>query len=93
MRRIVLVALGAFVLGATLLPTQRNFTASADAQGERLAMFSKPAVVRIVDGAAGHPPGAWRAVCGGVWRRAAAAVRAWVPVPAAPVRARRDRRA
>ncbi|HEY6246641.1 MAG TPA: trypsin-like peptidase domain-containing protein [Pyrinomonadaceae bacterium] len=61
MRRIVFVALGAFVLGAMLLPTQRNFTASADSQGERLAMFSKPAVVRIVDGAAGQiyfqPPG------------------------------------
>jgi len=44
-----------------LLPTQRNFIASADGEGERLAMFSKPAVVRIVDGAAGQiyfqPPG------------------------------------
>ena len=61
MRRLVFVALGAFVLGAILLPTQRNFTASADTEGERLAMFSKPAVVRIVDGAAGQiyfqPPG------------------------------------
>jgi len=61
MRRLVLVALGAFVLGAMLLPTQRTFTASADAEGERLAMFNKPAVVRIVDGAAGQiyfqPPG------------------------------------
>src|ERR1043166_3063483 len=61
MRRLVFVALGAFVLGAILLPTQRNFTASADSQGERLAMFSTPAVVRIVDGAAGQiyfqPPG------------------------------------
>jgi S1-C subfamily serine protease len=61
MRRLVFVAMGIFVLGAILLPTQRDFAAKADAEGERLAMFSKPAVVRIVDGAAGQiffqPPG------------------------------------
>ena len=61
MRRLVFVALGAFVLGAILLPTQPKFTVQADSEGERLAMFSKPAVVRIVDGAAGQiyfqPPG------------------------------------
>ena len=54
MRRLVFVVVGAFVLGAVLLPTQRNFTATADSDGERLAMFNKPAVVRIVDGAAGQ---------------------------------------
>ena len=62
MRRLVVVALSVFVLGAILLPTQRDFAAKADAaDGERLAMISKPAVVRIVDGAAGQiyfqPPG------------------------------------
>lgn len=62
MRRLVFVALSVFVLGAILLPTQRDFAARADAaDGERLAMISKPAVVRIVDGAAGQiyfqPPG------------------------------------
>jgi S1-C subfamily serine protease len=62
MRRLVLVALGAFLLGAILLPTQRDFAAEAQgADGERLAMISKPAVVRIVDGAVGQiyfqPPG------------------------------------
>jgi S1-C subfamily serine protease len=62
MRRLVFVALSVFVLGVILLPTQRDFAAKADAaDGERLAMISKPAVVRIVDGAAGQiyfqPPG------------------------------------
>ena len=62
MRRLVVVALSAFVLGAILLPTQRDFAAEAQgADGERLAMISKPAVVRIVDGAVGQiyfqPPG------------------------------------
>jgi S1-C subfamily serine protease len=62
MRRLVFVALSVFVLGAILLPMQRDFAANADAaEGERLAMISKPAVVRIVDGAAGQiyfqPPG------------------------------------
>jgi S1-C subfamily serine protease len=61
MRRLVFVALGALLLGAILLPTQHDFTAKADADGERLAMFSKPAVVRIVDGVEGQiffqPPG------------------------------------
>jgi hypothetical protein len=61
MRRLVYVALSVLVLGAVFLPTQRDFTAKADADGERLAMFCKPAVVRIVDGAVGtivfQPPG------------------------------------
>src|SRR5678816_4139254 len=61
MRRLVFVAIGALFLLASLLPMQRTFTATADSTGERLAMYSKPAVVRIVDGAAGQvlfqPPG------------------------------------
>ena len=61
MRRLVYVALSFLALGAILLPTQRDFTAKADGEGERLAMFCKPAVVRIVDGAVGQiyfqPPG------------------------------------
>jgi serine protease Do len=54
MRRLLLVATGAFFVVATLLPTQRTFVADAQSAGERLAMYSKPAVVRIVDGAAGQ---------------------------------------
>jgi S1-C subfamily serine protease len=61
MRRLVYVTLSFLALGAILLPTQRDFTAKADGEGERLAMFCKPAVVRIVDGAVGQiyfqPPG------------------------------------
>lgn len=54
MRRLVFVALGAFILAAALLPTQRTFVVQAVSDGERLAMYSKPAVVRIVDGASGQ---------------------------------------
>src|SRR5215204_5144651 len=61
MRRLLLIATGAFFVVATLLPTQRSFVAHAVSDGERLAMLSKPAVVRIVDGASGRiffqPPG------------------------------------
>jgi S1-C subfamily serine protease len=61
MRRLLFVATGTFFLLATLLPTQRAFVVRAVSDGERLAMYSKPAVVRIVDGAAGQilfqPPG------------------------------------
>ncbi|HEX3250640.1 MAG TPA: trypsin-like peptidase domain-containing protein [Pyrinomonadaceae bacterium] len=61
MRRLLFVATGAFFVIATLLPMQRSFIVSAVSDGERLAMYSKPAVVRIVDGAAGQilfsPPG------------------------------------
>jgi serine protease Do len=61
MRRLLFVATGAFFVAAALLPTQRSFTVQAVSDGERLAMYSKPAVVRIVDGAAGQiwfqPPG------------------------------------
>ncbi|MFN2531335.1 MAG: trypsin-like peptidase domain-containing protein [Pyrinomonadaceae bacterium] len=61
MRRLLFLALGAFFIVAALLPAQRVFTVTADTDGERLAMFSKPAVVRIVDGVMGQinfqPPG------------------------------------
>ena len=61
MRRLLFVATGAFFVIATLLPTQRAFVVSAVSDGERLAMYSKPAVVRIIDGAMGQilfaPPG------------------------------------
>lgn len=61
MRRLLLIAIGAFFLAVTLLPMQPRFVVQAVSEGERLAMFSKPAVVRIVDGAAGQirfePPG------------------------------------
>lgn len=61
MRRLLFVATGAFFVVATLLPMQRSFVVQAVSEGERLAMYSKPAVVRIVDGAAGQilfsPPG------------------------------------
>ncbi len=61
MRRLLFVATGAFLVAATLLPTQRAFVVRAVSDGERLAMYSKPSVVRIIDGAAGQilfqPPG------------------------------------
>ena len=61
MRRLLFVATGAFFVVAALLPMQRSFVVRAVSEGERLAMYSKPAVVRIVDGAAGQivfsPPG------------------------------------
>lgn len=61
MRRLLFFAIGAFFLAVTLLPMQPRFVVTAVSDGERLAMFSKPAVVRIVDGAAGQirfePPG------------------------------------
>src|SRR6185369_12365956 len=57
----VVVAAVALFFAAVLLPTKRSYIATADTAGERLAMFSKPAVVRIIDGAAGtiffQPPG------------------------------------
>ena len=61
MRRLLFIATGAFFVLATLLPMQPPFVAHAVSDGERLAMYSKPAVVRIIDGAAGkiwfQPPG------------------------------------
>src|ERR1041385_8711172 len=61
MRRLVFVATGAFFVVATLLPMQPAYVVHAVSDGERLAMYSKPAVVRIIDGAVGkiwfQPPG------------------------------------
>ena len=61
MRRLLFVATGAFFLAVTLLPMQPRFVVHAVSDGERLAMYSKPAVVRIIDGAIGkiwfQPPG------------------------------------
>ena len=61
MRRLLFIATGAFLVLATLLPMQPGFVVRAVSDGERLAMFAKPAVVRIVDGASGRiwfqPPG------------------------------------
>lgn len=54
MRRLLFVATCVFFTVATLLPTQRTFVVSAVTDGERLALYSKPAVVRIVDGAMGQ---------------------------------------
>jgi S1-C subfamily serine protease len=54
MRRLLFVAIGAFFIAAAVLPTQRTFIVSAVTDGERLAMYSKPAVVRIIDGAQGQ---------------------------------------
>jgi len=53
MRRLLFIATGAFFVLATLLPTQPPFVVHAVSDGERLATYSKPAVVRIIDGAAG----------------------------------------
>lgn len=61
MRRLLFIATSAFFVVVTLLPTQPSFVVRAVSDGERLAMFSKPAVVRIIDGATGRiwlqPPG------------------------------------
>ena len=53
MRRLLFVATGAFFVIAALLPMQHSYVVHAVSDGERLAMYSKPAVVRIVDGVAG----------------------------------------
>ncbi|MCM3869843.1 MAG: trypsin-like peptidase domain-containing protein [Pyrinomonadaceae bacterium] len=53
MRRLFFMAVAMLFLLAALLPTQRSFVVSAVSDGERLAMFSKPSVVRIIDGVAG----------------------------------------
>jgi S1-C subfamily serine protease len=61
MRRLVFIAAGVFLLALAFILLQRNSVVSADTAGERLAMYSKPAVVRIVDGTVGQiffqPPG------------------------------------
>lgn len=53
MRRLLFIAVAVLFLFAALLPIQSSFVASAVSDGERLAMFSKPSVVRIIDGVAG----------------------------------------
>ena len=53
MRRLFFIAVAVLFLFAALLPTHSSFVASAVSDGERLAMFSKPSVVRIIDGVAG----------------------------------------
>src|SRR5215475_7626839 len=52
MRRVFLVAAVVLFL-ITVLPTQNGFVTGAVTEGERLAMFSKPSVVRLIDGVAG----------------------------------------
>lgn len=54
MRRLLFVAIGALFISAAVLPTQPTFIVHAVSDGERLAMYSKPAVVRIIDGAQGQ---------------------------------------
>ena len=53
MRRFLFIAVAVLFLVAALLPTQPSFVVSAVSEGERLAMFSKPSVVRIIDGVSG----------------------------------------
>jgi len=54
MRRLVLVTIAALFAAALLLPSQRKFVVQAVSDGERLAMFTKPAVIRTVEGAVGQ---------------------------------------
>lgn len=61
MRRLFFVAFATLFLVSALIPTQRSAAAVTD--GERLAMFSKPSVVRIIDGVAGsfyYAPPNWK---------------------------------
>ena len=53
MRRLFFVTAVMLFLITVLLPTQNGFGVGAVTEGERLAMFSKPSVVRIIDGVAG----------------------------------------
>ena len=53
MRRFSIVAAVILFLTVALLPGNSRFTVSAVSDGERLAMYSKPSVVRILDGVAG----------------------------------------
>ena len=61
MRRLFFIATGVLFVLAAILPMRQSYVVHAVSDGERLAMYSKPAVVRIVDGAAGQilfqPPG------------------------------------
>ena len=61
MRRLFFVAIAALFLVTALIPSQPS--AAAVTEGERLAMFSKPSVVRIIDGVAGtfyYAPPNWK---------------------------------
>lgn len=61
MRRLFFVAIAALFLVVALIPA--NPSAAAVTDGERLAMFSKPSVVRIIDGVAGsfyYAPPNWK---------------------------------
>jgi S1-C subfamily serine protease len=53
MRRIYLAILFVFLMVAAILPLHRSYTVRAVSEGERLAMFSKPAVVKVWGGAEG----------------------------------------
>lgn len=53
MRRFWIVLFVTLLLVAAILPTQKTYVVSAVTDGERLAMFSKPSVVRILDGVTG----------------------------------------
>ena len=53
MRRPCIIISLTLLLAAALLPSQPAFIVSAVSDGERLAMFSKPSVVRIIDGVVG----------------------------------------
>jgi hypothetical protein len=53
MRRLVFIAIGAFFVLVAGLPLQPMFVVRAVPEGEQLAMYGKPSVVRIVDGAPG----------------------------------------
>jgi S1-C subfamily serine protease len=61
MRRLLFFVIGVLFFLAILLPSRQTYVVHAVSDGERLAMYAKPAVVRIVDGAAGQilfqPPG------------------------------------
>ena len=61
MRRLLFIVAGVLSLIVIVLPFRQTYTVQAVSDGERLAMYSKPAVVRIVDGAMGQilfqPPG------------------------------------
>src|SRR5262245_38688355 len=62
MRRFYAIAFTTLFAIAALLPAQPSFVVSAVSDGERLAMFSKPSVVRIIDGVAGtfyYAPPTW----------------------------------
>jgi S1-C subfamily serine protease len=53
MRRFLIVSVVTLFLAVALLPANSRFAVGAVTEGERLAMYSKPSVVRILDGVAG----------------------------------------